>query len=120
MTDNQEKLARLLMDTVAKSMGIPPHRLTMRTQDPAVSRARKVAMVIVHQQSGLTRLQTAKLFGRTQSASVLHACAQVQQWIRTELDFRGPFLLVIEDVKRAMKRAEDMGILTTNKETISQ
>lgn len=101
---NQIQLARLIIDTVAKSMGVPPHRITQRTQDPAVSRARNVAMVMAVSQAKINVCQFKEVFRRT-SASLSNAMGTIAELHMDDPDFTRQYRLAVEDVKRAMARA---------------
>lgn len=101
---NQIQLARLIIDTVAKSMGVPPHRITQRTQDPAVSRARNVAILAVVSQAKITKGQYQDLFGRN-PASLFNAMKMSIEMDMDDPYFNRQYRLAVEDVKRAMARA---------------
>jgi chromosomal replication initiator protein len=71
-----------LIESVCRYLSVDPTVISSQKRDRALTYARQVAMYLLRQDSGLTYAAIARLLGKKDHSTVVHACSQVEKELK--------------------------------------
>lgn len=81
-------LARDVIKTVANRTGVPVSQIKGSRGTPAICDARHMCQWIIYRRLGYSYLRTARLFGRINHTSVIHAVRKIDRLRKVRDDIR--------------------------------